>query len=95
VGPQRLVDVVEKGHVRRIVQAARLQPMRQHLLGFRHPAFGQRDGLVLLVHQVVAGGFERLSFFRLGVAACHRALLEPRDDAIDFVVQVRRFFRRT
>ena len=33
VRAQRLVDVVEQRHVRRVVEAARLQPMREQLLG--------------------------------------------------------------
>ena len=95
VSAQRLVDVVLDVGVLEVVDVAAAQPMRQHLLGFRHAAFGQRDGLVLLVDDVVAGGLERLALFGFGVAADDGAGLEARDDAIDLVVQVGRFFRRT
>ena len=88
VRPQRLVDVVEQRHVGRVVEAAGLQPVRQHLLGLGHAALGQRDGLVLLVLDEVAGGFEPIAILALGVAAGDRAGLEPRDDAVDLVVQV-------
>ena len=91
---QRLVDVVEQRHVRRVVEAARVQPVRQQLLGLRHAALGQRDGLVLLVDDVVAGRFERLALLGLRVAARDRAGLELRDDAIDLVVEVGRFLGR-
>ena len=91
VRAQRLVGVMEQRHVRRIVQAARLQPVRQHLLGFRHAAFGQRDRLVLLVDDVVAGGLERLALLGLGVSAGDRAGLEAGNDPVDLVVEVGRF----
>ncbi len=95
VGTQRLVDVVEQRHVGRVVQAAWLQPVRQHLFGPGHPAFGERDGLVLLVLDEVAGGFEPVAVLALGVAARHRARLELRDDAVDLVVEVGRLLGRS
>ena len=58
VRAQRLVDVVEQLHVRRVVEAARLQAMLEHLLGLGHAGLGQRDRLVLLVDEVVAGRLE-------------------------------------
>ena len=67
----------------------------EHLLGLRHAALGQRHGLVLLVDHVVAGRLERLALFGLRVALRDRARLQPRDDAIDLVVQVGRFLGRT
>ena len=69
VRAQRLVDVVEQRHVDRVVEPAGLQTMRQHLLGLRHAALGQRDGLVLLVDDVVAGLFELLALLGFDVAA--------------------------
>ncbi len=69
VRAQRLVRVVEQRHVRRIVQSARLHTKRQHQLGYLHASLGQRHRLVLFVDDVVAGGFERLPLFGLGVAA--------------------------
>ena len=69
VGTQRLVDVVEQRHVRRVVQAAGLEPMREHLLGLGHAGLGQRHRLVLLVDDVVAGLFELLAVLGLDVAA--------------------------
>ena len=73
-----------------IVQAARVghQPVREHLLGLGHPRFGQRDRLVLLVHDVVARGLQLLPILRLDVALRDGALLQPRDHAIDLVVEV-------
>ena len=68
VRAQRLVDVVEQRHVRRVVEAARLQPVREQLLGLRHAALGQRHRLVLLVDDVVAGRLERLALLGLRVA---------------------------
>ena len=88
VGPQSLLHVVEQGHVGRVVQAARQQPMRQQLLGVRHAAFGERGGLVLLVDDVVAGCFEGLALLGLDLPLDHRARLELGDDPIDLVVQV-------
>ena len=57
VRAQRLVHVVEQRHVRRVVEPVRPwhQPMRQHLLRLGHAGLGQRDRLVLLVDEVVAG----------------------------------------
>ena len=67
------------------------EAMREQLLGLRHAALGQRDRLVLLVDDVVAGRFERLAILGLDVALRDRAHLQLRDDAIDLVVQVGRF----
>ena len=95
VGAQRLVDVVEQRHVRRVVEARRLQcGADEQLLGLRHAALGQRDRLVLLVDDVVAGRFERLALLGLRVAAHDRARLQARDDAIDLVVEVGRLLGR-
>ena len=49
---------------------------------------------MLLVDDVVAGGLERLALLGLRIAAHDGARLQPRDDAIDLVVEVRRFFGR-
>ena len=68
VGAQRLVDVMEERHVDGVVEAARLKTMRQHLLRLGHARLGQRDGLVLLVDDVVAGLFELLALLGLDVA---------------------------
>ena len=92
---QRLVDVVEQRHVRRVVEPAGLEVAGEHLLGLGHAALGQRDRLVLLVDDVVAGGFERFALFGLGVALDDGARLELGDDAVDLVVQVGRFLGRT
>ncbi len=91
---QGLVDVVEERHVRRVVEAAGEQPVRQHLLGLRHAALGQRDGLVLLVDEEVAGLLELVAILRLDVALRHGARGQLRHDPIDFVVEVGRFLRR-
>ena len=42
--------------------------MREHLLGLRHAGLGQRDRLVLLVDEVVAGLLELLALLGLDVA---------------------------
>ena len=68
VRAQRLIDVVEQRHVRRVVEAARLEPMREHLLGLGHAGLGQRHRLVLLVDDVVAGLLELLAILGLDVA---------------------------
>ena len=49
---------------------------------------------MLLVLDVIAGGFERLTLFRLGVAARHRTGLEAGNDAIDLVIEIGRLFGR-
>ena len=64
--------------------------MREHLLGLGHAGLGQRDRLVLLVDDVVAGRLELLAILGLDVALGDRALLEPRDDAVDLVIEVGR-----
>ncbi len=68
--------------------------MREHLLRLRHAGLGQRHRLVLLVDDVVAGRLELLAILGLDVALRDRALLQPRDDAIDLVVEVGRFLGR-
>ena len=97
VRAQRLLDVMEQGHIDRVVQTARSRhdAMPQHLLGLGHPALGQRHRLVLLVDEVVAGAFELLAILGLDVALCDGALLQPGDDAIDLVIEVGRFFSRS
>ena len=91
VGAERLVDVVEQRHVGPGRRARRgSSRCAEQLLGLGHAALGERDRLVLLVHQVVAGGLERLAVLGLGVAARHRPGLEPRDDPVDLVVEVGR-----
>ena len=97
VGAQRLRDVVEQGHVRRVVQPAgpRRQPMAEHLLGLGHAGFGQRDGLVLLVDEVVAGLLELFAVLGLDVALRDRAGRQLRDDAVDLVVEVGRLLGGT
>ena len=94
VRAQRLVDVVEQRHVGRIVEAARLQPVLEHLLGLGHAGLGQRDRLVLLVDEVVAGLLELLAILGLDVALRDGARRQLRDDAIDFVVEVGRLLGR-
>ena len=95
VGAQRLVDVVQERHVHRVVQTTRLEAMGEQLLRLRHAGFGQRDGLVLLVLDVVAGLLELFAILRLDVPLRHGARRESRDDAIDLVVEIRGFFRGT
>ena len=97
VRAQALLDVMEQRHVHRIVEAAGSgrEAVREHLLRLRHARFGELHRLVLLVGQVVAGLLEVVALLGLDVALGHRAREEFRDDAIDFVIEVRRFFRRT
>ena len=97
VRAQGLVDVVEQRHVLRIVEAraARHETMPEHLLGLGHPAFGQVHRLVLLVDDVVAGLFEFLAILGLDVAARDGPFRQPRNDAVDLVIEIRRFLRRT
>ena len=49
---------------------------------------------MLLVDDVVAGRLEALAILALRVAARDRTGLQPRNDAVDLVIQVGRFFRR-
>ena len=90
VGAQRLVDVVQQRHVGRVVQTAWLQTMLQQLLAERHAALGQRDGLVLLVLEEVAGLLELFPPFGRHVALGDGARLQARDDPVHLVVQLRR-----
>ena len=55
-----------------------------------HAAFGQRHRLVLLVDDVVAGELEGFAIFRFDVALRDGAELQPRDDAIDLVIEIGR-----
>ena len=95
VRAERLLHVVEQRHVRRIVEAARLQPVREQLLGLGHAGLGQRRGLVLLVDDEVARGLEAIAILALDLALVDLAALQLRDDAIDFVIEVGRFLGRT
>ena len=95
VGAQRLVDVVLDVRVFEIVDVPAVQTGQQHLLDLLRAALGQRDGLVLLVDEVVAGFLERFALFGLGVAAGDGAGLQTRNEAVDLVVELGRFFRRT
>ena len=88
VGAQGLVDVVEQGHVHGIVEAARLHAVGQQLLGLGHAALGQRHGLVFLVDEVVAGRLEPFPILGLGVPPRHGAGRQPRDHAVDLVVEI-------
>ena len=54
----------------------RLQPMAEQLLGLGHAALGERDGLVLLVDDVVAGLLELVALLGLLVAARDGARLQ-------------------
>ena len=96
VRPEPLMNMVEQGHVDRVVQTAgvRRETMAEHLLRLGHAALGKRDGLVFLVDDVVAGRFELLAVLRFDIALSDRALLQPRDDAIDFVIQIGGFLGR-
>jgi hypothetical protein len=49
---------------------------------------------VLLVVDVIARSLEPIPILALGVTARDGARLQTRDDAIDLVVEIRRFFRR-
>ena len=63
----------------RVVEAVRFrhEAMREHLLRLGHAGLGQRHRLVLLVDDVVAGGFELLAILGLDVAVRDRARLQP------------------
>ena len=71
------------------------EPMREHLLGLGHARLGELRRLVLLVDEVVAGRLELLAVLRLDVALRHGAGRELRNDAVDLVVEVGGFLRRT
>ncbi len=95
VRPQRLVDVVLDVRVLEVVDVPAVQMAEQHLLGLQRAALGQRHRLVLLVDDVVAGGLEGFALFGLRVAAYDGPGFEPRDDAIDLVVEVGGHLRRS
>ena len=69
--------------------------MAEHALGLGHAGFGQRDGLVLFVDEVVAGLLELFAVLGLDVALRDGARRQLRDDAIDLVVEIGRFLGRT
>ena len=68
VGTQRLFDMVLYVRVLHVVEVLAVQPAGEVFLRRLHPAFGQRDGLVLFVDDVVAGRFERFPFLGFCVA---------------------------
>ena len=94
VRAQRLLDMVLDVRVLHVVEVPAVQAVREMFLGRLHAALGQRHRLVLLVDDVVAGRFERFALLGLRVALGLRARLQPRNDAIDFVVEVGRRFGR-
>ncbi len=93
VRAQCLRHVVEQRHVRRVVQPARTrhESVAEHPLGLGHSGFGQRDGLVLLVDDVVAGLFELVAILGLDVPLRDGAGRQLRDDAVDLVIEIGRF----
>jgi hypothetical protein len=95
VRAERLVDVVEDAHVDGVVESVAVgqKMVRHHLLGLRHAALGERHRLVFFVDDVIARQLEGLPLFGLGVALDGRAGREPGHDAIDLVIEVRRFLR--
>ncbi len=50
---------------------------------------------MLFVDDVIAGGFERFALLSLRIATRNSPGLQPRDDAIDFVVEIGRLFSRS
>ena len=96
MGTQTLVNVMEQRHVGGIVETVRPrhEAVGEHLLGFRHAGLRQRDRLVFLIDDVVAGLFQLFAFLGLDVALSNRAFLEPRNNPIDFVIQVGGFLSR-
>src|SRR5712672_1104735 len=49
---------------------------------------------MLFVDEVIAGELERVAFFRLRIAAGDGAGLQPRNDLVDLVIEIRRLFGR-
>ena len=94
MGAQALLYVMQERHVDRVVETARLQPVRQELLGLRNAGLGERHGLALLIDRVVAGRLHPLAIFGLHLALVHQAARERGNDAVDLVVEVVRFFGR-
>jgi hypothetical protein len=90
VRAQPLVHVMEHVHVGRLPQVLDAQ----ELLGVRHAHLGERDGLRLLVDDVVARLLELGALLGLLVARDARARLELRDDLVDPVVLVGRLLGR-
>ena len=98
VRAQRLIQVVQRpacsrGRTGRPGCRGLLQILDEPL-GLRHAALGERDRLVLLVDDVVAGRFERLAVLGFRVAPDDRALLELRNDPVDLVIEVGGFLGR-
>ena len=93
VRPECLRHVMEQRHVRRVVQPARTrhEAVAEHPLGLGHSGFGQRDGLVLLVDDIVAGLFELVAILGLDVPLRDGAGRQLRDDAVDLVIEIGRF----
>ena len=93
VRAQRLVDVMEQRHVRRVVQAAgcsRCASIRSHA------AIPLSVSVTVLCFSSTMKSpvASRLAILTLGVAARDFARLQPGNDPIDFVVQVGRLFGR-
>ena len=84
VGFQRLLHVMVDLDVGGVVEIADAE----QLFDLQHAFFGQRDGAVLFVHRVIAGGV----LFAGLLAFDHFAAHQLRDDAVDLVVLVGGFF---
>ena len=91
---QPLLDVMQQGHVGRVVEAARLKAVGEQLLGVRHARLGEGHRLVLLVDGVVAGGLEPIAVLGLDLALVDLAFLQLRNDPIHLVVEVGRLLGR-
>ena len=85
---QRLLDMVLDVRVLHVVEVAAIQTVRQIFLGRLHAALGQRDRLVFLVDDVIAGRVEGFALLGFDITLGLRPGLQSRDDAIDFVIQV-------
>ena len=87
VGLQRLVDVVDRQHVRGVVEVVDAEKV----LAVLDAAVGERDRTGLLVDHVVA----RVVVLVVLAALDHGSLDELRDDLVDPVVEVGRFLGGT
>jgi hypothetical protein len=84
------MDVVEQRHVRRVVHPVEPATSRCASIcsALAIPVSVSCTGLVLLVDQVIAGGFEPFAILGLDVALCNFTGRELRNDPIDLVVEV-------
>ena len=88
---ERLLHMMQGIDLARIIEIMHAEQP----LDFRHAGLGQRHRAAFLVDRIVALGFDRGAIFLRGVALNDRAALQLGNDAINDVILVGGFFRRS